>query len=357
MVLKSFLSLAALATCLSLSNAVSLSRRGTALTGEDSNSVPVLVGHLEGLYYKFDTEEKKIQSEMEEKKKEFTDIIEAATIEDAKVLAQAEMNKELQELSDEASKQASYKEVVAAVLKKITFGEWTAEGNMKKIYKEESRDSVPSPAPLVAASVSVDVSVDASLIAEAKATFLRDGPKVYRAGTLEFPDIRDNTDCISAFGDLPLSSFKAPEGKKKLLLVDVGGGKFSSAKDWMAKYFPHIYMEVVDPFNVPEEENKKVWAGSWPMRGTGTPSRDVRDPSDRPDLSSLSEEERNKFGVFQANSWACAFLPLVEAQFGKGNAFCDNNGNQIVAFKGKAAKGLIRERREPKGQSPKHCHL
>mmetsp|Transcript_21658 Transcript_21658/g.43093 ORF Transcript_21658/g.43093 Transcript_21658/m.43093 type:complete len:183 (+) Transcript_21658:96-644(+) len=177
MVLKSFLSLAALATCLSLSNAVSLSRRGTALTGEDSNSVPVLVGHLEGLYYKFDTEEKKIQSEMEEKKKEFTDIIEAATIEDAKVLAQAEMNKELQELSDEASKQASYKEVVAAVLKKITFGEWTAEGNMKKIYKEESRDSVPSPAPLVAASVSVDVSVDASLIAEAKAVISQMQPK------------------------------------------------------------------------------------------------------------------------------------------------------------------------------------
>ena len=63
----------------------------------------------------------------------------------------------------------------------------------------------------------------------------------------------------------------------------------------------------------------KVWAGSWPERGTG--------------VSHLDEGR----GVFQANRWASGFQCEVESIFGAGNVFVDNNINLLVAVKRKLA--------------------
>ena len=59
----------------------------------------------------------------------------------------------------------------------------------------------------------------------------------------------------------------------------------------------------------------KVWAGSWPHRGTGIPDYD------------------NLRGVFQANAWADKFRENVAAVFGDSNVLVDNNRNLILAKK------------------------
>lgn len=59
----------------------------------------------------------------------------------------------------------------------------------------------------------------------------------------------------------------------------------------------------------------KVWAGSWPLRGTG---------------QTLKDTKRN---VFQANHWASDFASEVESVFGNKNVIVDNNLNLLIARK------------------------
>ena len=59
----------------------------------------------------------------------------------------------------------------------------------------------------------------------------------------------------------------------------------------------------------------KVWAGTWPERGSGRPTID---------------HSRN---IFQANKWADGFRNEVAKVFGARNVYVDNNMNLIVAKK------------------------
>jgi hypothetical protein len=59
----------------------------------------------------------------------------------------------------------------------------------------------------------------------------------------------------------------------------------------------------------------KVWAGAWPLRGSGEAYIDVTK------------------GVYQANKWASGFYDEVVFIFGKSNVFVKDENNLIVAFK------------------------
>ncbi|KAG8469830.1 hypothetical protein KFE25_006285 [Diacronema lutheri] len=56
-----------------------------------------------------------------------------------------------------------------------------------------------------------------------------------------------------------------------------------------------------------------VWAGDWPLRGTGRAVADV------------------VRGAFQANSWASDFVDEVASVFGRDECFADNNRNFVCA--------------------------
>eukprot|EP00418_Pyrodinium_bahamense_P094018 CAMPEP_0179028872 /NCGR_PEP_ID=MMETSP0796-20121207/9764_1 /TAXON_ID=73915 /ORGANISM="Pyrodinium bahamense, Strain pbaha01" /LENGTH=308 /DNA_ID=CAMNT_0020725017 /DNA_START=101 /DNA_END=1027 /DNA_ORIENTATION=+ len=192
------------------------------------------------------------------------------------------------------------------------------------------------------------------------------GEEVYEppAGLqLPYPKIRDNTLGAGAYADvLELLPSTAAPGRPKRLLLDVGAGRSDAAKRFVEAAKPGWRVVVADPYNRSEAENAnaqrevekaggadavasmsvlnviaeqdsraehislvrralrpggiaifKVWAGLWPERGTGAPSMDASGDS------------------FQANAWASTFLPDIEAEFGKGNAYADNNLNLIVA--------------------------
>lgn len=169
------------------------------------------------------------------------------------------------------------------------------------------------------------------------------------------PDIYDNTEGIGGYHDLYIPSTART-------LLDVGGGKFDGPCRWMEANHPQIKMHVIDPFSRSKQHNCqvqkmiteiggadivtsisvlnvidnvtcrlrhifvvydalrmgglayfKVWAGYWPMRGTGVAEVD---------------EDRQ---VFQANAWAHEFKEEVEYIFGKGNVYVDNNKNLLIA--------------------------
>jgi len=200
------------------------------------------------------------------------------------------------------------------------------------------------------------VTSEASNSIESKHT----APIVYRCEdrSLPYPPIPDNTEGIPAFTDI-VDMF--PDGAS--LIVDVGGGAFGTNKEWVENHFKgKTTMLVADPFRRTREHNEKVqlaverakgadvvtsmsvlnviptlegqlehvrvcfralrpgglaffkvWAGSWPKRGTG------------------EQEIDEKRGVCQNNKWASDFLPAVIKVFGKGaKAFADNNSNLIV---------------------------
>eukprot|EP00039_Didymoeca_costata_P025761 m.14184 g.14184 ORF g.14184 m.14184 type:complete len:268 (+) comp5031_c0_seq1:67-870(+) len=173
---------------------------------------------------------------------------------------------------------------------------------------------------------------------------------------LPYPDIHDDTEGVPAF-----DSMNIPSGVK--VFVDVGGGAFNSAKEFLEKKH-NLKAYVVDPFRrsashnkqaqaeieanggadmvssvsvlnvVPDQVNRlkhigvvytalkkngiacfKVWAGSWPNRGTG--------------ISETNDTRK----CYQANAWASYFVPEVALIFGSENVFADNNANCIMAKK------------------------
>ena len=139
-------------------------------------------------------------------------------------------------------------------------------------------------------------------------------PTVYKTShpsSLPYPDIVDNTEGIAGFHDLPIPNEPA-------ILLDIGGGKSDSGMHWLNMKYPALIVHVIDPFarsaehnhtvqeaieaaggadivtsisvlNVIQDVNAriahivtvhdalrkggiaffKVWAGSWPVRGTG----------------------------------------------------------------------------------------
>lgn len=137
-------------------------------------------------------------------------------------------------------------------------------------------------------------------------------PKSYAPNCVGiYPHILDNTEGIAGFADLPI-----PRDSK--LLVDIGGGKFDSSKLWLESKYPGMTVLVMDPFRRNRKHNEecqqlivekggadvatsisvlnviqnqsfrlkhcvsmysllkpggvayfKIWAGSWPLRGTG----------------------------------------------------------------------------------------
>lgn len=179
---------------------------------------------------------------------------------------------------------------------------------------------------------------------------------------LPYPSINDNTEGAAAFRDI-LELLPEPlPGHSELLLLDVGGGRSDAGKRFLQTAKPRCRVVVADPYNRSETENAatqhaiedaggadvatsmsvlnviqesqvradhigllhralrpggialfKVWPGLWPERGTGRPAADPTQDS------------------FQANAWASAFLPEVEAVFGPGRAYADNNLNLVVA--------------------------
>lgn len=185
------------------------------------------------------------------------------------------------------------------------------------------------------------------------------GPTTYNPpedSLLPFTAIKDNTEGISGVADLVF-----PSDAK--LFLDVGGGRFHSVERWLKNQRKDSEYYVLDPFNRSREENIrvqrlildrnvdvvlsisvlnviheenlrlehisiaflslkengfayfKVWAGCWPFRGSG--------------VGQISEEKKS----FQANRWASAFEHEVKMIFGRGNVFCDNNLNLVVAQK------------------------
>jgi hypothetical protein len=183
-------------------------------------------------------------------------------------------------------------------------------------------------------------------------------PKTYTPAEgldLPYTDIKDNTEGVPAFTDLPIPA-------SARTLVDVGAGAFDHAKQWVEENTPITSYFPVDPYrraqshnedvqrqveaaggadvvtsisvlNVIREETDreahirlcrriarpgglvcfKVWAGSWPVRGTG---------------KGVYEEERD---VFQANRWAHDFLPEITKVFGEANCYADVQLNMVVA--------------------------
>jgi hypothetical protein len=166
----------------------------------------------------------------------------------------------------------------------------------------------------------------------------------------------DNTEGIGAFMDLEFPT-------ETRLVIDVGGGRYDLTKEWLQKHYP-FQVEIIDPFNrslehnnfvvnmvlarkgadvitsmsvlnvIPELENRlqhirfvwgllrnggmvffKVWAGAWPLRGSGEAYIDVTK------------------SVYQANKWASGFYDEVVFIFGKSNVFVKDENNLIVAFK------------------------
>jgi hypothetical protein len=181
-------------------------------------------------------------------------------------------------------------------------------------------------------------------------------PPIYPSNDNFLPDIVDNTEGITAFADL-----KIPASTK--ILLDIGGGKFDSSKLWLENRYS-IQVYVVDPFCRSKEHNLevqdvimkkggadivtsmsvlnvvdtiqsrlrhcavawealkpngvayfKVWAGSYPRRGSGV---GVSDPFRK---------------VYQANRWASEFKGEVGFIFGDANVFVDNNKNLLIAVK------------------------
>eukprot|EP00049_Salpingoeca_infusionum_P002586 m.58242 g.58242 ORF g.58242 m.58242 type:complete len:268 (-) comp11667_c0_seq3:137-940(-) len=190
-------------------------------------------------------------------------------------------------------------------------------------------------------------------------------PLLYRPDPklrLPYPCISDDTEGIPAIASLEFPSFVTK-------IVDIGGGKFDSVSEWMSrKYSGKVEFKVMDPFNRSREHNQmvqdwilandgvdavtsvsvlnviptladrmrhitlaydvlrspgvayfKVWAGSWPKRGTGDFEIGI---------------QSDGLQTFQANKWASAFLQEVASVFGPENVFADNNANCLVAVKG-----------------------
>ena len=186
-------------------------------------------------------------------------------------------------------------------------------------------------------------------------------PPVYKWHDSHFgvhvPSIIDNTEGIGGFHDLFIPSTASN-------LLDIGGGKSDGPKKWLEHKYPELSVYVVDPFMRTQSHNAavqkavetaggadvttsisvlnviedvktriahcdlvfhtlkpggiayfKVWAGMWPMRGTG---------------KGYYDSTRN---VFQANAWAHAYQEEVVCAFGRQNVIVDNNRNLIVAFK------------------------
>lgn len=185
-------------------------------------------------------------------------------------------------------------------------------------------------------------------------------PTIYRPADnlrLPFTNIADNTEGIAAFSDL-----NVPANCR--VWLDIGGGRSDSCKKFMESRHKELSFIVMDPFGrsiehnkiaqnlvelnggadvvssmsvlnvIPDQKNRllhcaivhtalksggiayfKVWAGSWPKRG-----------------SSLEEIDSSR-KVFQANKWASEFVTEVATIFGASNVFADNNLNLIVAMK------------------------
>jgi hypothetical protein len=181
-----------------------------------------------------------------------------------------------------------------------------------------------------------------------------------QVGQATYPPINDNTEGVAAFYDLPASLFTNVTS-----VVNIGCGTSDAPIRWVLKNHPAVLTALsMDPFHrsadhnlstqkvildmhgvdmatsmsvlniIPTREDRirhisvmhralkrgglavwKVWAGSWPHRGSGVATFDV----DR--------------GVFQANKWAHEFLPEVAAVFPAACSVADNNWNMIIARK------------------------
>ncbi|CAK0808652.1 unnamed protein product [Prorocentrum cordatum] len=186
---------------------------------------------------------------------------------------------------------------------------------------------------------------------------------------LPYPTILDNTEGAAAFADVLELLPEARPGQGRLLVLDVGAGRSAEPQRFLeaacgARRPAGCLVVAADPYNRGEEENLaaqraveaaggadavtsasvlnvvpdqesraahvrllhralrpggialiKVWAGSWPERGTGRPTVDAAGDT------------------YQANAWASSFVPLVETVFGKGWVYADNNLNLVVAVR------------------------
>ena len=179
---------------------------------------------------------------------------------------------------------------------------------------------------------------------------------------LPYPSIRDDTEGIPAFKSL------LPMMPKDVdVILDIGGGSFDTCKQYVETKLSKalnrkVIMYVVDPFNRSEEHNEcvekiivgrggadvvtsisvlnvipnhlsriehirvvhdalrkdglamfKVWAGSWPFRGT---------------KNATTDKSRQ---CYQANTWASDFVSTVRQVFGPdAPLFACNVSNLIV---------------------------
>ena len=194
---------------------------------------------------------------------------------------------------------------------------------------------------------------------DSSATWLK--PTIYLPDSsllLPYTNITDNTEGISAFDDIDFP-------RNITSIADFGGGSSNEVAIYMKNKYSNITnFFSLDPFNRSRQHNIdmqssivamggvdivtcmsvlniiptyclrlhlisviywalkeggcayfKVWAGSWPIRGTGKYSKDF---------------VRN---IYQANKWADSFFNEVSKVFGYDNVFVDNNMNLIVAKK------------------------
>lgn len=176
-----------------------------------------------------------------------------------------------------------------------------------------------------------------------------------------FPDVSDTTEGIASAAIL----YRMGRIPPNAVVLDLGSGKFCRVGEWLRLQDSTVAVHAADPYNLSMEANTAaqraieaaggadvvlsasvvnvvptvrarlqhyalarralkpggcayffVWAGDWPVRGTGRESVD---------------EAR---GAYQANAWASAFLDEVAAVFGRNVCFADNNLNFVCARRG-----------------------
>lgn len=189
------------------------------------------------------------------------------------------------------------------------------------------------------------------------------GPTVYSYDgppTLWHTLIADNTEGIAAFDTLVQNG----EISTGSIVLNLGGGAFDGPSEWLRGQVEDVQILVADPFRRTSRHNTAVqeelesgggadvvvsasvlnvvqpleqrlhhfdiaqralkpggrafffvWAGSWPVRGTG------------------EQEINNSRQCFQANAWAHTFLLEARAMFGYGNCVADPQLNLLICQK------------------------
>lgn len=188
------------------------------------------------------------------------------------------------------------------------------------------------------------------------------GPKTYTYGSvrpeLAFPDVTDTTEGIASAAEL----HRMGRIGRADLVLDLGSGRFCRSGAWLRLRGGAAAVHAADPYNLPPHANAAsqraveaaggadvvlsasvvnvlptararlehyalarralkpggrayffVWAGDWPLRGTGRATVDAAR------------------GAYQANAWASAFVDEVAAVFGRRECYADNGRSFVCA--------------------------